>query len=222
MEGAEPPAPVERGAGGVPGAVSPAPVARRGGTGDVPLAAATLAAAFADEPYVRWGVPEDRFAERLRGVYALFGELTVAHGELWLAAGGASVAMWQPPGSGLPDDPAVQSRLEALLGDRFERFLAGQEQSLARQPVREHWYLPLLGTLPGRRCAGLARAVLAPVLARADAGATLVVTDTSTEANLAFYARLGFAVRAEWDEPAGGPRVWLLEREPTAPPGAPA
>lgn len=189
---------------------------RRATAADLPGVAATLARAFAPFDFVRAALPGDRYAERLHDLYELFGELALCHGELWTVDDRAAAAMWQPPGCDPEPDADTAARLAALLGAGVERYAAAEELGERHRPAGPHWYLDVLGTAPDRRRRGLASAVLAPVLARCDAGGLPAVTDTSAAENLAFYIRHGFTVTSEYDEPDGGPHVWVLGRPPGA------
>ena len=57
-------------------------------------------------------------------------------------------------------------------------------------------------------------AALAPGLARCDAEGQCAALDTSDPANLDFHARHGFHVVDEFELPDGGPRMWVMLREP--------
>ncbi len=59
--------------------------------------------------------------------------------------------------------------------------------------------------------------VLRPVLEEADRLGSAAVLETSAEANLPFYRRLGFEVAGETDVPSGGPHVWAMRRPPRRP-----
>jgi GNAT superfamily N-acetyltransferase len=80
-------------------------------------------------------------------------------------------------------------------------------------PPEPHWYLGLLGTDPDRRRTGVARALLDPMLARADADRLPVFLETGIPQNLEIYARFGFVQIAEAVVPSG-PLVWGLLRTP--------
>jgi GNAT superfamily N-acetyltransferase len=76
-----------------------------------------------------------------------------------------------------------------------------------------HWYLGVLATRPDRQRQGLASAVLAPVLERADADGIDCCLETSTTTNRAFYGRRGFT-QATAVHIASGPPTWWLRRTP--------
>ena len=191
---------------------------RRAVHADLGALADTLAAAFEGEPWTAWTVERDDRRRRLAGLFRLYASAdALAHGEVWVSPGGEAVAMWQPPGHRGPGDEVLE-RLEPVVarlhGDRLAAAEAANGVLAALRPAAEHWYLPLVGTRPGHRRAGLGSAVLAPVLARADAAGLPAVADAADPAAVAFLARQGFAVAAEVDVPGGGPHVWLLVRPP--------
>jgi ribosomal protein S18 acetylase RimI-like enzyme len=80
---------------------------------------------------------------------------------------------------------------------------------------RSHWYLFILGTEQAAQGRGWGSALLAEMLARVDADGMSAYLESSSERNLALYARHGFEVTDEVAIP-GGPRVWPMWREPRA------
>ena len=72
-------------------------------------------------------------------------------------------------------EPAVAR----LHGDRMAAAEEANALLAGLRPAAEHWYLPVVGTRPGRRRSGLGSAVLAPVLARADADGVPAVADAA-------------------------------------------
>ena len=77
-----------------------------------------------------------------------------------------------------------------------------------------HWYLGVLATDPARQGTGLGRAVTTPMLAAADRAGLPAYLETASDTNVAIYRRLGFEVVREVDMPDGGPRCWLMRRDP--------
>ncbi len=87
----------------------------------------------------------------------------------------------------------VWTAYRALAGEPAWRRLTAYEDAVdAARPSTPHWYLGVLATRPDRQGAGLATAVMAPVLARADGEGLDCCLETSTLANKAFYQRRGF------------------------------
>ena len=84
----------------------------------------------------------------------------------------------------------------------------------ARHAPEPHWYLYLLGVEPARQGRGVGRALLAPTLARADAGGVPCYLETQNSRNVGFYERLGFRVTSDGWAPGTTLRVWTMRREP--------
>ncbi|MGY1604337.1 GNAT family N-acetyltransferase [Geodermatophilus sp. SYSU D00815] len=186
---------------------------------DAPAAAAVLAAAFSDYPWTRWTVSADRHGERLAALHHLFfTEVALPFG--WADVGDSggdvvSVAVWMP-GTAVPDDvwAHVGPAAADLAGDRAAAAAAAEEALAGRRPAGPHVTLASLGVLPDRQGRGVGAATLGPGLARADREGLPVHLETSAEPNVRFYRRLGFEVTDVVDLPGGGPRTWLMRREP--------
>jgi GNAT superfamily N-acetyltransferase len=83
-----------------------------------------------------------------------------------------------------------------------------------QQPVQDHWYLHFAGCLPSARRKGFGSAAVRAGLARADADGVPSYLETAAEANLPFYASLGFAVTHDW-RVKNGPVCWSMLRKPS-------
>jgi hypothetical protein len=186
---------------------------------DVPTAAEVLADAFTRYPWTRWTVDADGHGERLRALHRLFlSQVAVPFGRVDLGETGeelVGVAVWVA-GTAVPDDvwARVGPAAAELAGDRAAA-AAEAEAALAERRLDEpHVILASLGVLPYRQGRGAGGTTLAPGLARADRDGLPVHLETSAEPNLRFYRRLGFAVTDVVDLPGGGPRTWLMRRDP--------
>jgi ribosomal protein S18 acetylase RimI-like enzyme len=180
-------------------------------------ALATVVGAFASDALLRWVWPEDRrYADCAQAFFGLLLDLRLAGGEVWAADEGLAVAMWDPPG-GLyvtpAEDPwpALHATFTRTERDRWSAFDAAMAVPADAPP---YWYLGVLATATDHQGLGLGSAVTAPVLAAADRAGQPAWLETMGERNLRFYARLGFTVQREADLPGGGPRCWLLRRDP--------
>jgi GNAT superfamily N-acetyltransferase len=195
--------------------MGPPPAVRRCLPAERDRALATVIAAFASDPVLRWVWPSDERYDACAP--AFFGALLDVRreaGEVWVADGGAAVAMWDPPGGLYLQVPEERwTRLREAYTPAERAAWAAFDAALSVPPeAGPHWYLGVIATAPDRQGQGLGRAVTTPVLAAADRVGLPAYLETATERNLAIYGRLGFAVEREVDVP-GGPRAWLMRRE---------
>jgi DNA-binding transcriptional MerR regulator/ribosomal protein S18 acetylase RimI-like enzyme len=147
-------------------------------------AVATFVAAFAEDPALRWFVPDDAaYPAQAAEIGAELFDLRVGHGSVWVADGGAAVAMWDPPRT-RPAEPAPQP-------GRFGRYQAVMH---AKMPTTPHWYLGVLAVHPQRRGQRLGRAVMAAGVARAEADGLPAYLETSNPRNVEIYRSAGFEV----------------------------
>jgi GNAT superfamily N-acetyltransferase len=185
--------------------------------GDRAVVTANVAAAFAHDPAWAFllGADYDRLAPVFAG--ALF-DTRVGAGSIWVSADLAAVAMWEKFGAN--DAHAAVARqvwkeYRAAVGSPTWDRLAEYERALDEvRPASGYWYLGVLATRPDRQGEGLATAVMAPVLDRADRDGVDCCLETSTTANRSFYQRRGFTdvttVHIE-----SGPPTWWLRRAPS-------
>ena len=173
--------------------------------------------AFVADPLIRWMFPDDATFDELGSIF--FGvqfDLRVDVGEVWCTDDVATVAMWDAPAAtaGPRDDTRWDGMVKQFPEDtqlRLEHLGGAVGPRHLQEP---HWYLGILATHPDWQRQGLGRAVLAPVLERADADGFTCVLLTESPENVAFYRAIGFDVVAEPDIP-GGPPVWIMHRPPT-------
>jgi predicted N-acetyltransferase YhbS len=71
-----------------------------------------------------------------------------------------------------------------------------------------------VGTAPEAQGQGLGSAVLIPGIQEAERAGYPAFLETSSEANVRFYERLGFKVTADVQLPGNGPRTWCMRRDP--------
>lgn len=188
--------------------------------------AGLLARAFADDPVMAWMLPDAADRERRSARYFKLAQRQQRPraGAVRVAATGEgrllAAALWSGPGrwktSAVRELAALPhyARVFGLRG--MER--AGEVQNALHEahPGTPHWYLPSVGTDPGLRGTGVGSALLRQQLADCDRLAQPVYLESSKEANVPFYERLGFRVTGELRLPGGGPTLWPMWREPRA------
>lgn len=194
---------------------------RRATSDDVGALAQTLARAFDDDPISQFLFPDAGrrrralpryFAILLRGAFLPSGEVWTAVGD-GVADGGA---MWTPPAQRRPSarDLLRFLPLVPVLGRRLPAAVSTMQAVERHHPRTPHWYLAVLGTDPPRQGRGVGSSLLAPVLSRCDAEGLPAYLESSKERNVPFYSRHGFEVTETIDLPGGGPRLWLMWRDP--------
>ncbi|MEV6123340.1 GNAT family N-acetyltransferase [Streptomyces sp. NPDC052077] len=184
---------------------------------DVPTAVDTLARAFAGEPFIRHVIAADGHEERVRRYQELcLTRIGMVYGRVWGADGGRAVAVWAVPGEDpTPAFAELAPVLTGLSGDRAAAAGAAEEALAPYRPQEPGWFLNTVATAPEVQGQGLGAAVLAPGLQEAEGAGYPAFLETSGEANLRFYERLGFTVTADVPLPDGGPRTWCMRRDPS-------
>lgn len=188
---------------------------------DISRAAEVLTDAFLDDPFITWLFPSDRFRNRcLRSWTQQLRVIYVPKRHAYTTSGGEGVALWSPPGG---FRPTFNQQLRMLIPyirllgvRRLPAAAAGFGVIERSHPSEQHWYLSVLGVSPAQQRSGFGRALLQPMLERADRERTLVYLETFKAHNVPYYERFGFRVSTEADVP-GGPHFWGMSRAPVAP-----
>ena len=191
--------------------------ARRAEQAELDALATTLALAFDDDPLTRWLFPNA--LARRRKLPAFFRSLLRASlplGEVYTAADGRAVAIWNPPGTfpmGWYTDAKLGLTTARLIRLRLRTCARGLLYLQSHHPKAPHWYLQMLGTEPASQSRGVGSAVIAPILAHCDRTGERIYLESSKKSNIPFYARHGFEVAEEVQVPRG-PMLWAMWREP--------
>ena len=192
------------------------PSVRVAQVGDREAVTAVVSAAFAHDPAWSFllGDDYDGLAPLFAG--ALF-DTRVSAGGVWVTSDLAAVAMWEPCG---PDSPRPvdaeqiwKAYRAAVDPDTWQRLRAYERGVDSARPSTPYWYLGVLAARPDRHREGLATAVMAPVLERADGEGVDCCLETSTTSNKLFYEHRGFTQAAPVHI-ASGPPTWWLTRPP--------
>lgn len=163
-------------------------------------AVATVVAAFAADPAFRFFCPDDTtYLQDAEAIAAGLFDARVGHGTVWVADGGAAVAMW--------DGPGAPSSSHTPTG----RFAVYEHAVAAVMPKYPRWYLGVLACHPEHRGRRLARAAMAPGLRRAADDGLPALLETSNPGNVEVYRSVGFEV-LEHLVVDGGPPVWIMRR----------
>jgi GNAT superfamily N-acetyltransferase len=182
---------------------------------------AVLARAFHDDPMMMWIEPDDARRGRSMNWFmskgAIYGH---RYGEVHTTPGKVDGnAVWLPPG-----DTKVGTMRMMRTGmiaapiklgfSQFNRFMKVMNifEHLHEQAMPDrHWYLMILGVDPPRQGQGVGGALIAPVLARADAESLPCYLETAKARNVTFYQKHGFEVVVEDDVPDGF-HYWTMKR----------
>ncbi|MBO0915504.1 GNAT family N-acetyltransferase [Streptomyces sp. NBC_00257] len=183
---------------------------------DVPTAVDTLARAFADYPFTRHVIAADGHEERIRRYQELcLTRIGMVYGRVWVADEGRAVAVWAVPGQ---DPSPAFAELGPLLGELSgDRAAASETADTAMAPYRPEepgWFLETVATAPEAQGKRLGSTVLIPGIQEAERAGYPAFLETSSEANVRFYERLGFKVTADVQLPDNGPRTWCMRRDP--------
>jgi len=175
-------------------------------------------AAFASDPVIRWFLPDEAsYPSKGRALFGFMFDVRHLGGELWVRDNLAAAA-WNPPDGLRPIDPPVAERWASLAGylhgNELERIESYGDALDPLLPERPHWYLGILGTAPGQQGNGHGKAVMAPILERANSERVPQSLETCVASNRDVYQRWGFEVTGEF-RVAEGPQVWVMVREPS-------
>ncbi len=175
---------------------------RRADTADLSRLTRTGMRAFANDPLMRWIVPnDDAYASGLGELLQRIMFVTwLGVGEIWSTDDGVALAAWSPP------EPIISEELGIELGAIRDRFPDDMKERLARlrpvlrehRPQEPHWYLNILATHPDWQRQGLGMAVMQPIRQRCDADQLGQYLETATEEDIAYYSSRGFTITSRW------------------------
>ena len=187
----------------------------RAGRDEATRLAASLAAAFYDDPVFRWFSPDDRRrGAMLPDFFDVFVAAYLSHGETYTDDDVSGGALWAAPETDpLSADPAYAERLDAIAGVDAPRLFEIVELLEGHAPPEPHYHLQFLGVLPERQGAGIGGALMAPMLERCDRDGVSAYLEATSDRNRALYERHGFRVRGNIPLP-GGPALWRMWRDP--------
>jgi hypothetical protein len=187
------------------------------------LLGSVLTESFYDDPGVAYILPD---AHTRRPVLSWFFKSVAIRtsrlcGEIYTTMNVDGGALWISPGVDLTIGHAVRTEMLSL-PFKLDRSSIARWVNVNRylESVRKHmadklhWYLLALGAEPSVTGHSVRRALMAPVLARADWDLRSCYVETFHEKDLPFYAQSGFQVAGAGQIPNGGPNFWTLIRPP--------
>lgn len=191
---------------------------------EIPHLAATLAKAFARDPFYSFlaGDAPERNQRMREGWSGLLRHASDNLSTTYTTDDHAGVALWHPPGYAGPSFigslrlmPSVLRLAGGLRRLReVSRAVAALEQHRHRHAPTPHFYLSALGVDPDRQGSGIGTALVQPTLERADQQRMTAYLETATARNVLLYERLGFAVVEEMTLPGTDVHGWLMLRPP--------
>jgi GNAT superfamily N-acetyltransferase len=193
---------------------------RRATVADTATVAATVAAAFFDDPVTRWILPDlDRRRQVATAMFRLYVEPYVAVGETYLTAGAHGAAVWLPPGAQLmtaQQEEVFGEALAEILGPDADRCFQLAEVFATHHPDEPLYYCQFLATVPAVQGQGIGSTLLRDMLVRADREAMPAYHEATSPRNRALYERHGYVTTGVFTLPDDGPPLWTMWREPGA------
>lgn len=184
---------------------------------DLAIIVDTAARSLDAEAMLRWSFGEERFEERIRRHFTHYDGETARRGWIRMAADGAGIAVWIPPGAREEHEaigPAPPGGEAEILGDNAERHAAFWGWVGEHEPPEPLLYLSHIGVVPERQGEGLGSALMRDGLAPGDHhGVPTTWLETSRVDNVAYYERFGFRTVVDEDAPDGGPHIWFMRRD---------
>jgi ribosomal protein S18 acetylase RimI-like enzyme len=198
---------------------------RRATRREIPELAAVLARAFVQDPFFSWlaGEASERSQRMRDGWTGILRFASAGLSETWTNDDRSGVAIWIPPGraaSSLIESIRLTPALARMTTWRRLRLASAAIETLEehrhRHAPQPHYYLSALGVEPERQGEGIGSALIAPVLAAADAAGAPAYLETATGRNVLLYERHGFEVVEELILPQTDIHGWLMLRAPSA------
>jgi ribosomal protein S18 acetylase RimI-like enzyme len=201
---------------------------RRATVDDIPAMAATLARAFAHDPFYAFlaGDAPERAQRMQDGWHGILRFNSAGLAETYTTDEHAGVALWIPPGHRGPsfiDSLRMTPSIARLAGWRRMRevtnAIAALEERHGHHAPQPHFYLSALGVEPDQQGEGIGTGLMEPVLERCRRDGTAAYLETATARNVLLYERLGFDVVEELTLPNTDVHGWLMLRaaEPYSP-----
>ena len=154
---------------------------------------ATMVAAFAGDPFLRWMYPEaDAYLAHFGRFVDAFAGAAFTENTAYLDEDFGGACMWLPPGVE-PDGPALFEHVRTTVPSEK---LAGTSEYFRQMeecaPEEDLWYLPMIGVDACFQGRGIGARLMNWSLARTDEMGIPTYLESSNPANIPFYRRLGY------------------------------
>ena len=158
----------------------------------------------------RYLLADARDAASFGGLLAVRNQGTVVGAAVFLPPEAQPVSAGRELRSVLPVVPA----LPWAIGAAREGAKGRRANRAQREDLPPHSWLRVIGVAPDHQGEGIGTALVDAVLVRADRAGTGCFLYTATEANVAWYRRFGFDIRATYHPTPSWPQVWAMWRHP--------
>lgn len=181
---------------------------------------AAMARAFDDDPIANWLAKQD--ARRARRIYDFMDaglKMTERYNEIYTTDDIDGGAFWSPPGKwkmGIFQQLMLMPQMMRVVGSlrRVPSTMGAFNIIEKKHPHEPHYYLLALGVEPDRQGRSIGTQLMRPVLEMCDRDKVPAYLESSKEVNVPLYERNGFRVTEEMVVPNGGPKIWLMWRDP--------
>jgi GNAT superfamily N-acetyltransferase len=187
---------------------------------DVSVLKRVLSESFSQDPMISWLVkPDKKLVYRREFVFeTMLNSFGFKYGHVYTNEKKSCCAIWAPPGKYNPNSffnlLLLPAWIKSVGLDRLIKIMNGSNYLAKHFAGPEYFYLMSIGTLPQEQGKGIGSALMKPVLDICDRDNIPACLETSNEKNLDFYKRHGFKIREEVIIPSGGPKTWVMIREP--------
>lgn len=180
--------------------------------GEIDQCVALIVLAFGNDRVARWLYPDPHaFLAFFPRFVRVFGSEAFERGSAHYIEGRAA-ALWLPSDAEPDEDAMVALIEESVPPDRRGAFFEILERMEAAHPKEPHWYLPLIGTDPGRQGGGFGSALLKHALAICDEQQLPAYLEATSPTNIRLYQRHGFEARGTI-EVGGSPPITPMFRQ---------
>jgi GNAT superfamily N-acetyltransferase len=183
---------------------------------DIPAIARTLGRAFVDDPVFKVLFGDPVPPRPIARFFAVMADVQLHHGFVHRTPGNEAAAIWAPPDEWkMPVVTIVRKtpQLAYIFRQRLLANLGVLTEMEKAHPQEPHYYLEFVGVDPAHQGKGFGAQILQPMLDRCDREGLPAYLESSNEANLAFYHRLGFD-RRQTLQLKVGPTLFTMWRNP--------